>query len=331
MAETTPPGLEGIVQHRYAQVGSHRYHYLHAKPSGKLKGTFFLFHGFPDISYGWRYQITLLHSLGYEVVAADMLGFGRSSAPTDLKEYAAKLHADEMATLAGRVAPGQRIFAGGHDFGVFVAYRLAIYHPDLVQGLFVAAIPFLPLETKFEFADRIGDESHSAIGYMRQFGGPEFHKNFVGQDKIWHLLSACYNGTTPEGEPGGSPEVGLILDRLPRIGLSPIVTEEELAYIVSEYGDSVQGPFNWYRLSKINFDADLPAAEKGNIRFKMPTLFVAGKDDPYLPPSITDGMKSYFDDLELHEVDGTHWVLWDARDKVNELLTKFLSRFTGLS
>lgn len=329
MAESAPPGLEGIVESQYAQIGSHRYHYLYSKPpKGESRGTFLLFHGFPDISYGWRYQIVLLHSLGYEVVAPDMLGYGRSSVPTDLGEYAAKTQADDMAVLAERIAHGRQVFIGGHDFGVLVAYRIAMYYPNLVRGLFVAAIPFQPPEVNFEFADRIGDESYTSIGYMRQFGDPEFHQNFIGPDKVWQLLSACYNGTTPEGEPGGSPEEGLVLDRLPRIGLSSIVKKEELAYIVREYGESVRGPFNWYRLWKINFDADLSAAKKGNIRFTMPTLFIGGKSDPYLPPFLIDVMRGYFDDIEIHQVDGTHWVLWDARMEVNKLLEKFLSRFT---
>lgn len=33
-------------------------------------------HGWPDLAFGWRYQIPALIELGFRVVAPDMMGYG---------------------------------------------------------------------------------------------------------------------------------------------------------------------------------------------------------------------------------------------------------------
>ena len=38
-------------------------------------------HGFPEHAHSWRYQMPLLASLGYEVWAPNLRGYGRSSRP----------------------------------------------------------------------------------------------------------------------------------------------------------------------------------------------------------------------------------------------------------
>jgi pimeloyl-ACP methyl ester carboxylesterase len=43
-----------------------------------------LCHGWPELSYSWRHQMPALAEAGSHVVAPDMRGFGRSSAPSDI-------------------------------------------------------------------------------------------------------------------------------------------------------------------------------------------------------------------------------------------------------
>lgn len=44
--------------------------------NGNFKATVFLIHGWPDLSYGWRYQIPFLIKLKMRVVVPDMMGYG---------------------------------------------------------------------------------------------------------------------------------------------------------------------------------------------------------------------------------------------------------------
>lgn len=60
------------VQHKTAVLNGKTYSYILAEPQGKRLDTVFLVHGWPDMSFGWRYQIPYLASLGLRVVAPDM-------------------------------------------------------------------------------------------------------------------------------------------------------------------------------------------------------------------------------------------------------------------
>lgn len=48
-----------------------------------------LLHGFPEIWYSWRHQITYLANHGYHVVAPDMRGYGDSDSPLSPNSYTA--------------------------------------------------------------------------------------------------------------------------------------------------------------------------------------------------------------------------------------------------
>jgi pimeloyl-ACP methyl ester carboxylesterase len=53
--------------------------YIHGVPQhGKFKATIFLIHGWPDLSYGWRYQIPFLIQQNMRVIVPDMMGYGRT-------------------------------------------------------------------------------------------------------------------------------------------------------------------------------------------------------------------------------------------------------------
>jgi alpha-beta hydrolase superfamily lysophospholipase len=43
-----------------------------------------LCHGWPELSYSWRHQIPAISAAGFHVVAPDMRGFGRTSAPAEI-------------------------------------------------------------------------------------------------------------------------------------------------------------------------------------------------------------------------------------------------------
>jgi len=47
-----------------------------------------LLHGFPESNHSWRFQIPLLVKLGYEVWAPNLRGYGQSSKPPRMRDYA---------------------------------------------------------------------------------------------------------------------------------------------------------------------------------------------------------------------------------------------------
>jgi hypothetical protein len=78
------------------------YHFVDQLPSNydsKNTPTLLCIHGFPDLWFGWRYQIGPWHRAGNRVVVPDMLGYGSTDMPLDSKEYSTKRLTDDLAAL----------------------------------------------------------------------------------------------------------------------------------------------------------------------------------------------------------------------------------------
>lgn len=72
------PEMEGI-EHRVVKANGIN---MHVAEKGKGLVILFL-HGFPELWYTWRHQITAFASLGYRALAPDLRGFGETEAPDD--------------------------------------------------------------------------------------------------------------------------------------------------------------------------------------------------------------------------------------------------------
>lgn len=103
------------VEHHTVQLRGNNWHYLLAKPADAAPtATIVLVHGWPDLAFGWRYQVPYLVSLGLRVIVPDMLGYGRTDAPEAAEEYSMKKIAGDIRALVAHVAgPEERVILGG--------------------------------------------------------------------------------------------------------------------------------------------------------------------------------------------------------------------------
>ena len=315
--------------HQTATIRGRKYHYLLAEPTAPATGTILLAHGFPDLSLGWRYQVPLLAGLGLRVVVPDMLGYGRTDSPSDLAAFSHKSMAADLAALAEHVAPGERVFLGGHDWGGSLAWRAALWHPGLFRGVFVVCTPFRPPEKAYVDVETLGKIVPS-FRYQAQLAGPDVEREIAGEARLRQFLNGVYGGRGPAGELAFDVSRGVLFDNLPSMGPSPLLDEAEVDYYVAEFARSgMRGPTNWYRMRRINFDEERELVGEGGADpvIKVPSLFIAARDDAALPPSLADGMEQWFDSLRKEVVPGGHWALWQSADEANGHIADFL---TGL-
>jgi soluble epoxide hydrolase/lipid-phosphate phosphatase len=221
-------------------LNGQKYSYILSEPQNRTAtDTIFLIHGFPDISYGWRNQIPFLTSLGLRVVVPDMLGYGNSSTSPDPKFMTYKRAADDIAALAAELKLS-KIILGGHDWGGATVYRVALFHPDLVSAVFSVCTPFGPPGEQYRDMAEMPN-----FKYQIQFRGEEIVKEIIGEEKIRGFLNAMYGGRTKEKEVGFGVEHGVYLDRLGRIGKTPLLSKEELDFYVERFAvNGMQGPTN---------------------------------------------------------------------------------------
>ncbi|EPQ64413.1 Bgt-2601 [Blumeria graminis f. sp. tritici] len=321
MADKITP-TDPRIQWKSIQLHGQTYQYILAEPEGPIRNTVFLIHGWPDLAYGWRYQIPLFHSLGIRVVVPNMMGYGGTDAPDALACYTMKRAADDMAALAAELDLPS-IILGGHDWGGAIAYRFALYHPSLIKAMFVVGTVFAPPRSEFIRLSTLPN-----FKYQIQLMGPEVESAIVGEAKLRQFFSAIFGGRTPTQEPLFAASHGVFLDRLDAVGPPPLLSEEELDFYVKSYARTgMRGPLNWYRTEELNFEDERALAENiaGSQLFQMPVLFIACSRDEALPPYLSFGMDSWFKTLQRAEVDSSHWALTETPLKINGHIKDFLT------
>ena len=98
-----------------------------------------LIHGWPDSAYLWRHQIPFLTGHGFRVIAPDMRGFGRSSRPPAVADYALANAVGDVAGILDTLGI-ESAHVVGHDWGAVVAWLTATYLPDRVSKLVVLSV-----------------------------------------------------------------------------------------------------------------------------------------------------------------------------------------------
>jgi len=130
----------------YAEVaagdgGSLRVHYL--REGAPDAPVVLLMHGEPSWSYLYRKMIPVLTSAGLQVVAPDLVGFGRSDKPAERGDYSFARHVEWMRELLFDRLDLRDATLVGQDWGGLIGLRLVGEHPERFARV-VAANTFLP-------------------------------------------------------------------------------------------------------------------------------------------------------------------------------------------
>ena len=321
------------VQHRTAFVNGQTYGYLCSTPPPSVphRGHIVLVHGFPDLSFGWRYQIPFLTTLGLTVIAPDSLGYGRSSSPptSEVHRYGFRQVASDIAALCHDHFQVSEIYLGGHDWGGTAVYRIAMYQPALIKAVFVICTPFnppLPFYTPLKLRVR---HQLPNFGYQLHFTSGEVEDRLRSKSEVSQFLNALYGGSGSGGEHGFDVNTGVKFENLPKLRRTPLLEEAELEYYATEYSrHGLNGPLNWYRTGEVNyldeldvfFDGDTSVDSKKRPTVTQPVLFVLATKDQALKPAMAAKMASQIPNLVRKEVEAGHWVLWQRPEEINKIL-----------
>lgn len=123
---------------------------IHIAEKGTSQSPLILFiHGFPDLWYSWRHQITALASLGYRCIAPDLRGFGDTDVPASPTSYTS-LHVvgDLIGVLDAVAGDEDKVFVVGHDWGAMIAWSLCLYRPERIKAVVNLSVSFTPRNPK---------------------------------------------------------------------------------------------------------------------------------------------------------------------------------------
>jgi len=124
------------IQSNYVLTPEGRVHYYEgeaSKPGGGI--PLVLVHGLADRGESWAPMMKRLKRAGFHVYAPDLLGYGRSPKPGD-SDYSIGTQEQFVADFIQAIGL-QKPDVGGWSMGGWIALKLALDHPDMVDRVVV--------------------------------------------------------------------------------------------------------------------------------------------------------------------------------------------------
>lgn len=281
-----------------------------------------LCHGWPELAYSWRRQIPALAAAGYRAIAPDQRGFGASDAPEPVESYDIRHLTDDLAGLLDALKLERAVFVG-HDWGGLVVWAMARLHPDRVAGVIGVNTPYRARAAKDPvewLREHLGPDH-----YIVAFQEPGVAERVFDADParvVRRFQRRRMTGT--HTATGAFPMLARVAEPEANWTGTPLLTEAEVEVYARAFARSgFRGGINWYRNLSRNWwlMAEVPA------RIDAPCLMIGASDDPFLPPSLMDGMEALIPDLEKQVIaDCGHWTQAERPEELNRLMLDWLTR-----
>ena len=288
-----------------------------------------LLHGFPELWYSYRHQLEALAAAGYHAVAPDQRGYGGTDAPEEIGKYSFLHLAGDVVGLMEALGEGRGVVVG-HDWGSPVASTVGLFRPDLVRGVALLSVPYLPRgdsDTLTSLTELLGPDNYQA--YFQEPG--------VAEAALEADVRASVVGSLIGGS-GDAPEINTLSDLsggytfpdVTGVELPPWLTRDDVDYFTTEFERTgFRGGLNWYRTSKLNWEL---MGAWHNAPLLPPSLYIGGDRDLVLNwPGFRHlvGILREFSMPNLTKavvLEGCgHWTQQERPAEVNDLLVEFLA------
>lgn len=162
---------------RTVRANGQRIHLTVAGDGGPLV---LLCHGFPESAYSWRHQMEALSEAGYQAVAMDMRGYGRSSKPPGTDAYTIPTVARDCIEVVEAISEETAVIVG-HDVGAPIAWTAAWMRPDLFRGVAGISVPFAARGAAGLPGDPFGTRRPSTVHAEMAGPGLTFYQDYFAQ------------------------------------------------------------------------------------------------------------------------------------------------------
>ena len=257
-------------------------------------------HGFPELAFSWRHQLPLLARLGYRAWAPNLRGYGRTSRPASVTDYALPHLVADVVGLIEAAGVRQALLVG-HDWGGAIAWHAALRHPRRIERLIVLNMP----HPACLLDGLAGCRQRLRSWYIAAFQVPWLPERMLAAGHGW--LAAEAMAATASDRSRFPPDVLRVYrDAAARRG-------------------AMTAMLNYYRaLPLAHPPPDLVAALRTPI--EIPTLMIWGEEDFALGRELLRGTHELVPDLVLRTLPGiSHWVQQEAPETVNALIAAWLT------
>jgi pimeloyl-ACP methyl ester carboxylesterase len=251
-----------------------------------------LIHGFPDTAHSWDAVRPALAAAGYRAVSPFTRGYAPTSIP-DRDPDSRTLGHDVLALI--EALGEERAVVVGHDWGADAAYAAANLGPSKISKLVTVAIPYPAgikptLHLAWMLRHFIGLRLPGALGRFMA-------NDFESVDDLVRRWSPSWQFTAED------------LDAVKNAFAAP---------------GSANAALGYYRGAKLPPPRDLAR------KIAIPTLSVAGADDPGVSPEDYESVRRKFTgDYRVATIPGGHFCHNESPDAFNAVLLEFLGSPLG--
>jgi pimeloyl-ACP methyl ester carboxylesterase len=281
------------LEHSYINTNNVR---LHVVQAGPKSGTpVLLLHGFPEFWYGWRKQIPALAAAGCRVIVPDQRGYNLSDKPKGKNAYCIDTLVDDITGLI-RALDYEKVNLIGHDWGAFIAWVLAIKHPEMLHRLGIINVPHPSVMKRFLQRD-LKQMQRSLYALFFQL---PWLPETVMRAGSWRAASL---GMRRSGKPN-------------------TFTHEDIETYKEAWSQpgAMTAMLNWYRAAPRYF-----SQITNGMQVQVPALILWGVQDFALSRRMARPSLDYCQEGNLiFFPDATHWVQHEEAEDVNHHLIDFV-------
>lgn len=265
-----------------------------ARACGPVHGRPVIFlHGFPETSWCFRPQLSVLGSAGYRAVALDQRGYSPRARPLGVAAYAIGNLVSDVLGIADTMEM-EKFDLVGHDWGGLIAWVLAARYSERVRSLSVISTPH-PDAIRSALLEGDPDQTRN-VGYIEMFRQPELAERLLlGTARDGSGIKALFDGS----------------------GVDPMIVNEYVSCLLEP--GALTAAINWYRAME-GSDID------GLAPIVMPTLYIWSTDDPgFGRNAARASAERVVGRFRFEVLEGVnHWIPETAPDELTRLVLEHL-------
>jgi pimeloyl-ACP methyl ester carboxylesterase len=305
---------------------NYEYVYVKGNDSNNSKPTIVFLHGFPSSFHSWRHQLKYFSRQGYDCLAPNMMGYGKTYSPLDKDQYKFKSMVEHLIALLNHLHVNNVIVIG-HDWGTQVANRFVLYHPERTLGVVLISVGYSP-PAIFDL-DSVLEASKNAIGY-ETFGYWKFFEAddaaTIIENNLESFIDLAFASDPTLWKTDFAP-VGKVRNWLTngnRTTRGSYMTENDYMIFRQYLAEGMQPKLNWYKATIANINWN----DEKNLDpvIKRPVLFIGGTKDYVTLVGLNRGPNQYIADFETVALETGHWVMEENPDAVNREIDRWIKR-----
>ena len=254
-------------------------------------------HGWPQTSYCWHHLA--LHVPGLYVIAPDLRGMGDSNRELEIALYEKDELARDIFAIADELNIEQ-FYLAGHDWGGAVVQEMAFLHPERISKLIILNMLII--------------HNRTGIAKAQEVLVKQMYRS------SWYQVLLSINAF-PEALLQGKEDVWV---RFFSRGISNPIPEDAIEEYIRCYKipHTITTAANLYRT--IPQDRVRWKKTYAGKKIDIPTQIIHGILDPVIIKEYLIGVEEVFDQVEVIQRKGGHFILDEQPEKVGEVMREFL-------